>query len=1111
MNLNAYKQHLNSIGILSIFSIIIWFFGPHLSSLLEQGTQRFYAIALLFLIWLLKIIFFDAEPAAVDLSDDPEVTKKIHGLQNRFDGALQFLKSTIINKHGKNIRLEQLPWYLLIGPSKSGKTSLLTNANLNFILSKQTKLSSLTPSTENCDWWVTRDHTILDVPGKYLESQSILWQALLSLISQKRKKNTIKGIILALPLPELMQQTDVAKLNATCQALLQRLAEIEQSFGMSLPVHIVITKCDQLAGFNEFFKDCTTDELAQSWGVSLPTLKADEKIEHIFLHRFNLLIKRLNKQLIWRLHQERNAAYRPLIKDFPLQIEKLKRVIAKLIKTLAAGQSDIIFQGVYLTSAVQTEKQKEPTNAALKLTNSQTQTAIQAFKAPELTSRSYFIKQLLSYTLPNLHHAAHLSYRHNKTQKYVYLTAGTLIISSAIIFGKDFTDNLQQARAIRTNLAEYQNILQIDNPSARLIKSISVLDALQSASALADNHNYILPRFFSIYSQRLAQTGNAAYQQGLQTIVLSGLKSSFEEYLQSGNKNTGQTYGVLKAYLMLAYPERKQDEFIIHTFQEVFIKDTDLAAKENFNQHIQAALSLKQSQIKPDLELITQVRKNLNDLPSQELAYIILKNIRDNNLFAKVNLGTNIGSPPALTSPSVDNTIPRMFTAKAFPSVLSKEIPLATQEALQGNWILGEDFSNGKNSAIADTLTTQLQTTYVNHYVDIWETLLANIQLSKPQNLVQTNAMIANLVSDTSPLLQLLQTIQGNTRFATIMSTSPKLQGLNSLLTNSKTTQNNSLYHIFIALRSLHAYLETIVTARHQDEAAFNAVNQRARLELKHDPFIELQTMAATAPEPLRDWLNSVANNAWGFLLQEAANYVNTEWQNKVITQYQNNIAHRYPFSDQAKAEVNLQQFVNFFGEPGILSQFYYQYLYTFIDRSDKKWQWRTIDNQHLPLSNAVLEQIQHALLIQKTFFPNNDNKLNVLFTLQPLATDKAVKNFKLSMNGQSIEYDNDAPAIPHSLSWPGNNAKQSTTISWTIDNKKITPQTINGDWSWFKVVEQNTHKVLDKRKLLLTFAADEHKTKYLLFTQGQVNPFVPMNLQHFNLPAELKEEKTQG
>src|SRR4029079_11270390 len=99
----------------------------------------------------------------------PETAKKLQTLQGRFQGALDFLKKMLVNKQGKKFNLSHLPWYLLIGPTGSGKTTLLAHSKVNFILSKQFKQAEaiIIPSSDACDWWVTRDLVLIDVPSYY--------------------------------------------------------------------------------------------------------------------------------------------------------------------------------------------------------------------------------------------------------------------------------------------------------------------------------------------------------------------------------------------------------------------------------------------------------------------------------------------------------------------------------------------------------------------------------------------------------------------------------------------------------------------------------------------------------------------------------------------------------------------------------------------------------------------------------------------------------------------------------------------------------------------------------------------------------------------------------
>ena len=136
------------------------------------------------------------------------------------------------------------------------------------------------------------------------------------------------------------------------------------------------------------FCETSTEERTSSWGVTLPTPKEGENTADLFTAKFNALIKNLNQQLLWRLHQERDPLARPAIKDFPFQVERIKEFTTDFIKKLSIIRLDVALKGVYLTSAVQPEAndnlQKQPIDT--------TGRVIQIFKEPGTPSRTYFVK-----------------------------------------------------------------------------------------------------------------------------------------------------------------------------------------------------------------------------------------------------------------------------------------------------------------------------------------------------------------------------------------------------------------------------------------------------------------------------------------------------------------------------------------------------------------------------------------------------------------------------------------------------------------------------------------------------------------------------------------------
>ncbi len=102
------KKQAIPFAIFFVSAIIIWYIGPQLTP--AHPEKRIYIITALFLLWMLKFIFFDIQTTQ-DTSIPPssETTKRLQTLQGRFQGAIDFLKKTIVSKQGANVSLAHLP------------------------------------------------------------------------------------------------------------------------------------------------------------------------------------------------------------------------------------------------------------------------------------------------------------------------------------------------------------------------------------------------------------------------------------------------------------------------------------------------------------------------------------------------------------------------------------------------------------------------------------------------------------------------------------------------------------------------------------------------------------------------------------------------------------------------------------------------------------------------------------------------------------------------------------------------------------------------------------------------------------------------------------------
>jgi type VI protein secretion system component VasK len=557
---------------------------------------------------------------------------------------------------------------------------------------------------------------------------------------------------------------------------------------------------------------------------------------------------------------------------------------------------------------------------------------------------------------------------------------------------------------------------------------------------------------------------------------------------------------------MMGDPGHFQPAFILNTMKQILPSELSSAEVNQLLYHMNIALNTEWAPLALNNNVIEQTRVYFAAMPAYQLGNIILKTMNSANNDAELNLTPNTGNIPAFISdPNTTQMLP-MFTARAFPVIINQDSVIAAREALTGNWILGDNLSPEKNPAEINTLIEQLRTAYVNSYIAAWEGVLNNIRLTMPSDLAQTDNMIVTLLGTNSPLLQVLQTIHDNTYFDPVATYSGKLQSLGLLLEN-RNQAANQLYQIFTSLQYLHEYLQAVLSAQDERKAAFIVVSNRMLSRGTPDAITQLRLIASRAPDPVRIWLDSVANSTWHYLMLDASNYIDISWQNQVIQLYQNEIANRYPFNTNTEQEVAIQHFVNFFGNPGAVPNFYNVFLRQFVDSSTPEWRWKVVDNLRLPFPEDTLRQIQYAMRIHHTFFPNDDNKMFVEFSIQPYQLDKRIKSVKLNINDKQFVDEHNGKNT-HVIVWPYVNGPKMTSIQLTLANRKVISQDFSGDWGWFKLLNQSFENIMTHKEILLNLSRNEQPAKYVLFTNGQYNPFMTLNLNHFHLPKQLGEIK---
>src|SRR5712675_3733940 len=236
------------------------------------------------------------------VEDDADV------LKDRMKDALATLKTA---SGGKSDFLYDLPWYVLIGPPGSGKTTALVNSGLKFPLSRGATPAAIAGvgGTRYCDWWFTEEAVMIDTAGRYTTQDSdaaadkASWFSFLDLLKKSRPRQPINGVLVAISIEDIltMSRQDLA---AHAEAIRMRLLELHQRLNVSFPVYALITKVDLVAGFAEYFVHLSDQGRRQVWGATFQTADKSRNMVGEIPVEYDALLERLSEETIDRLQDE---------------------------------------------------------------------------------------------------------------------------------------------------------------------------------------------------------------------------------------------------------------------------------------------------------------------------------------------------------------------------------------------------------------------------------------------------------------------------------------------------------------------------------------------------------------------------------------------------------------------------------------------------------------------------------------------------------------------------------------------------------------------------------------------------------------------------------------
>jgi len=1073
----------------------------------------------------------DKQTANSNASKDEE--KLLYG---RFKEATDALKAHQFGGTKKRT-IYELPWYLMIGPPGAGKTTVLANSGLQFPLKEKFGLQGVggVGGTRNCDWWFTDDAVLIDTAGRYTtqdshaESDRGAWLSFLALLKKHRPRRAINGAIVAVSLQELIMLSRDERMRHA-ETIRNRIQELMADLNIRFPIYFVITKCDLMAGFNEFFEDLNLSDREQVWGLTFPMGDTqNQKNSELFDSEFDTLVKRVNERLLSRLHSERDPYRRAKMQAFPSQFENMRGILNEFVENVFGEnqyQTPALFRGVYFTSGTQ-----EGTPIDRILTSLSTHFGVQgkALASPPGEGKSFFIQKLLTEVIFPEANIVGINTKYEGKLRWVrrfsMLSALVLVLGSALAWTSSLNQNEALMDEVTLLIQQHKEALASTNDAGnRLDKTIAIIEPLNKARSVYDQVSLPWVSGLGLYDESVGESAHAAYKASLLAHFNPVLTKRLELFLSTAVDND-QLYDALRVYLMLADASRLEENEVIAWFEN----DWATLLKNQGSKQKQLMTYLKDSigngipTFKRDETIVQTSRLQLQKIPIEQRIYKQIERVPKLKLqsdFVQA-VGGDVLSIFEINTEDTTLTVPFMFTKAGYKQMdLSKDSPLIRKYSTE-QWILGTTNSEDFSDKDVEVIAKKVKDIYLLKYTEKWKNLVNKLSVRDINNSNQARDVLATMSDRSiSPLMNILTTLTNETSLTPEVN---QLQGNKGLMGDAAAALSAKVLpptvvdiafkaeHNLIRKKGIDSVLATTKSVYETLEGfSFAPIPNEASLKFSakrfagnsSDPLRKLLAQASKLPQPVRRWLEELTDQVWKTVLIDSKKQLNTVWKATVYQNYQSRVAGRYPFTKSGVQEVALLDFVEYFKPEGIEDAYVKGQLMPFIKKG-KVWKEKSLNRRRLGISKSTLGQMKKAQAIRDVFFRKNESAASFNYKLKPRRMDSTVRRFELSLGEGRIRYSH-GPKLSKALSWPGTTADGVRLLFEDINETKHNKR-YSGDWAFFKALDAaNAQKSSRSNAYTITFDVSSRKAEYELSATSALNPFSPGWLSEYKCPKVL-------
>lgn len=1050
------------------------------------------------------------------------VKLKLKELKSSFNEAIKIIKKSSLYKSRRKAKYE-LPWYLLLGNTNEGKTTLLESSGLSFPLNIDYNENQIIEekNTSSFQWYFAEHSVFIDIPGNYIEQKqnpedNIIWKEFLKIFVKKRWRRPINGIIIPISVETIFNKTE-KELEIYAKDLRDRFDELSVTFMSSIPIYLIITKSDKIEGFNEYFSSLSEEEKNEILGITFDS--ENENIDtNVIKPHLEDLLKRLNSSVLEKIHFEWEPQNRARIFSFCENFSNLfERVnlFVDMCFSQTRYRKPLLLRGVYFTSI---PGENNP----------------HALISPETLSTSrhntkgLFIKKLLTDIIFPESDMIKMDEKYErKIKKNQYITYGLslfFVVFFSFFIVKDFINHNNLLHKLEKNYEYYLK------EKDKIVPSDNFEDILEVLNKLDDIKNYNLKNtsdsFWNILFYKVEERNSKLlkqYHTDLVKLLLPRIEHFIQKNINHELKDFDKTWDNTKAYILLKDIKRRNEninflkEYMSIYWNKKYPNMPKVQAK--LNKHWSNILSLGFNSYKIDLTTLKMARKRLVKYGSEQLTYKGIKNnIAKMNLkdftFAQV-LGNNISS-----FNNANYVIPALYTKKGY-KIMIQEGRNLTSNILLNNWVIGE--RTDLNVVEINEYYKRILAFYFADYKNYWNNALSRLNISTYKRILGLNNQLALLSSSNSPIIAVLKALKENTELYTpseelkmnsnsnttntvvnkvvtgqiaktvtkkALNSSDKLVD-NTSIKNLRTffkpyndlvdkneqptvvlkEANNSINHIYQIMTAIQGAVSP-------EYDSFKIVTDRVNGRIK--PIV---TSLNSLPLYVKKWYKSVQKSSWKYILANSKTYLNKRYLEEVYTYYTNRLENKYPLKkNESNNFVKLDDFSDFFRKNGILDSFYKNYLSSFvsINNNTLTYRYKNLDGSIVNIDRSIIQSIIKSYKIRNVFFRNNGT-LGFDALIKPYDLSSNLATVYLVFDDNTLYYEH-GPILNKKIVWPSQNLNNIVKFKlFDLNNSLVTQKYIDNEWALFKLIDDFTVVSKTRNEAIYKYSYEDYSSSFLI------------------------------